>query len=65
MSRARASDDRPYCATCGEYMDDAALDRLTSEDWAMRCCELICTECACRIALAETRAVAIAEARTA
>lgn len=64
MSRARASDDRPTCATCHDYMDLAALDCLTPEDWAMRSCALVCTECERRIALAETRAIAIAEART-
>jgi hypothetical protein len=52
--------DRPECTACGQYVDDAALDRLPRDAFYHRSGPLTCTVCECARALAETRAIAIA-----
>ena len=39
-------DDRQSCSRCGNYMDQAALDRLPRDALVHRAGPLICTECA-------------------
>jgi len=37
--------DRPLCSACGQYCDDAALDRLDADAWAHRNASLVCSTC--------------------
>ena len=53
-------DDRQSCSRCGNYMDQAALDRLPRDAFVHRAGPMVCTGCKRVRVLAETRAIAIA-----